>query len=103
MRVEDAQLRVSWVAVLSTKLRNVVFAISLISFESKSSSQKKNIHAVPVERCLKKVDRCKKTTEMACKQLQKKYSSIFGKSDSICGTDSKSYSDECELQKATCL
>ncbi|CRK95569.1 CLUMA_CG009033, isoform A [Clunio marinus] len=66
-------------------------------------SQKKNIYAAPIEKCLKKVDRCKKSSEIACKQLQKKQSSIFGKSDEICGTDSKTYADECELQKATCL
>lgn len=66
-------------------------------------SQKKNIHMVPSEKCVKKVDRCKKSTDAACKQIQKKNTSIFGKGDEICGTDSKTYGSECELQKATCL
>lgn len=66
-------------------------------------SQKKNIHVVPSEKCVKKVDRCKKTSEIACRQITKKNSSIFGKGDEICGTDSKTYVNECELQKATCL
>lgn len=66
-------------------------------------SQKKNIQVIPTEKCVKKVDRCKKSTEIACKQIQKKYSSIFGKGDELCGTDSKIYANECELLKATCL
>ena len=50
------------------------------------------------------MDRCKKNTEIACKNFsQKKYNSFFGKEDEICGTDSKTYANECELQKATCL
>ncbi|XP_070497614.1 agrin-like isoform X1 [Chironomus tepperi] len=65
-------------------------------------SQKKNIQVVPIEKCQKKMDRCKKNTEIACKS-QKKQNSFFGKEDSICGTDSKTYANECELQKATCL
>lgn len=73
------------------------------SFARVNRSQKKNIQVIPTERCLKKVERCKKSTEIACKQMQKKPSSIFGKTDEICGTDSKTYANECELQKATCL
>ena len=65
-------------------------------------SQKKNIQVVPIEKCQKKMDRCKKNTEIACKS-QKKQNSFFGKEDKICGTDSKTYANECELQKATCL
>jgi Kazal-type serine protease inhibitor domain len=66
-------------------------------------SNKKNVHMVPIEKCNKKIDRCRKSSDAACKQLLKKGSSIFGKSDEICGTDSKTYNNECELTKATCL
>jgi len=75
----------------------------MFKFGCIDDSQKKNIQVVPTEKCLKKVDRCKKSTDSACKQLKQKYSSIFGKSDEICGTDSKTYANECDLQKATCL
>lgn len=68
-------------------------------------SQKKNIQAITMDRCQKKLDRCRKNTEIACKNLLKKQqqNSLFGSEDKICGTDSKTYANECELQKATCL
>lgn len=77
-----------------------MLCFNLLSFDR---SPKKNIQAIPTEKCLKKVDRCKKSTEIACKQVQKKYNSIFSKTDELCGTDSKTYANECALLRATCL
>jgi hypothetical protein len=78
---------------------------NLVIFYVKIRSQKKNIQVVAIDRCQKKLDRCRKTTEIACKSILKKQeqNSFYGKEDKICGTDSKTYSNECELQKVTCL
>ncbi|KAG5666134.1 hypothetical protein PVAND_017693 [Polypedilum vanderplanki] len=56
-----------------------------------------------MSKCQKKLDRCKKNTELACRSSQKNQNPLFAKEDLICGTDSKTYSNDCELQKATCL
>ena len=58
-----------------------------------------------MDKCSKKMDRCRKNSEIACKNLSKKQqqNSFLTQEDKICGTDSKTYADECELQKATCL
>lgn len=68
-------------------------------------SNKKNIQVVPFDKCQKKMERCKKNSEIACKSLQqnKPQNSFLTQEDKICGTDSRTYADECELQKATCL
>lgn len=81
--------------------RNSLSTISL----AQTSSQKKNIQVVTMDRCQKKLDRCKKNTEITCKSILKKQqqNSFYGKEDKICGTDSKTYTNECELQKVTCL
>jgi Kazal-type serine protease inhibitor domain len=84
------------------KLEHLIL-ISLIGLNP-CRSQKRNIQAVAAEKCTKKIERCRKSTESACKQISKKQSSIFGnKNDEICGTDSKTYNNECELARATCL
>lgn len=102
LRNEDAQLRVRVKKKKLERLILILLNLALISIWNRS--QKRNIQAVAAEKCAKKIDRCRKSTESTCKQISKKFSSIFGnKNDEICGTDSKTYNNECELARATCL
>lgn len=99
LRDENAQLRVRWKKL---ELLEWNWICSLISISS-HRTQKRNVQSVAMEKCSKKIERCRKSTDAACKQFSKK-NSIFGnKNDEICGTDSKTYNNECDLSRATCL
>ena len=64
--------------------------------------QKKKIQALTLDRCKQKMNRCKSLP--ACKQHSKNGATFFGdQKDMLCGTDSKTYNNECELARATCL
>lgn len=62
-------------------------------------AQRKQIQSVSMDRCKLRMNRCKQVT--SCKE---KYAGLLSsRSDSYCGTDSKTYKSECDLAQATCL
>lgn len=54
-----------------------------------------------MERCKARLARCKKVA--ACSKERTSTAVKTTKSDYLCGTDSKTYKNECDLAQATCL
>lgn len=68
-------------------------------FEFTFRAQRKQIQSVSMDRCKLRMNRCKQLS--SCKE---KYAGLLSsRSDSYCGTDSKTYKSECDLAQATCL
>ncbi|XP_037044689.1 serine protease inhibitor dipetalogastin-like isoform X1 [Bradysia coprophila] len=62
-------------------------------------TQRKQIQSVSMDRCKLRLNRCAQISS-----CQEKYAGLLSsRSDSFCGTDSKTYKSECELAQATCL
>ncbi|XP_041772760.1 agrin [Anopheles merus] len=75
---------------------------SMCELKMLNCGQKKKIQALTLDRCKQKMNRCKSLP--ACKQHSKNGATFFGdQKDMLCGTDSKTYNNECELARATCL
>ncbi|KAL1394631.1 hypothetical protein pipiens_011810 [Culex pipiens pipiens] len=81
---------------------------SMCELKMLNCGQRKKIQVVTIDRCKQKMSRCKSIP--ACKHHSKNggssSASIFGpvdQKDLLCGTDSRTYNNECELARATCL
>lgn len=64
-------------------------------------TQKKTIQSVPMEKCKSRLARCKKVA--TCSKDRNAAAMKTSKNDYLCGTDSKTYKNECDLAQATCL
>lgn len=62
-------------------------------------TQRKPIQQVSMERCRTRLNRCKSV--QSCKDQQK--AGKMEKGEKMCGTDARTYLNECELAQATCL
>lgn len=64
-------------------------------------TQRKTIKAVAMDKCKSRINRCKLIS--SCKDNYGRLLATPSNSDYLCGTDSKTYTTECDLAQATCL